>query len=598
MTHRALSGLTLLLALLLTYAGTAAPSGATYTAASSATATVRATTDWNPPTVTLANPGSPVKDTVTLAATATDAESGIASVVFEALPPGGSWTTLCTSTTAPYTCAWNTKLTADGSWTLRARATDRAGLSTVSATVSTVVANSLLVVLDNPGDLLRGSVPLAARVHNGGLLSLTMRIEYSVAGADSWKTICSGLGATLSCSWATTGVTSQDYDLRAVAVVGVTTYTSAVIPDVQVDNIAPTVTMTDPGTPLRGTVTLAATAADAGSGLAGVTFQYATTGSSTWSTACTAGETATCRFATTTVPDASYSFRAVATDLAGNSTTSAAVASRLVDNTVSSVSVEDPGALLTGTVTVAASASSTAGITNVTIERAPAGTSTWTTLCTDTTAPYSCSWNTTTVADGLYDLRAVALDGRGATTISTTLASRRVDNSPFRAFDAQGTNGGATAGKLDTGDQLQLTYSGALQPTSISAGWTGSGLPVQLRLRDGGVLGLSARSDTIDVLRNGTVLPLGSVNLTQEYAKSGKTVVFNATMTATATTVSGAPATVVTVVLGTAASGASGVRGGNPGAMVWSPSTAATSTAGNACASAPATEKGTLDRDF
>ena len=596
--NRFVSLLALLAAGLLGTVAMPATSGATYVAATTATASVRAASDWTAPTVTLADPGSPLKGTVALSAAASDAESGIASVVFEALPSGGTWSTLCTVTVAPYTCSWNTTAVADGNWTLRARATDRSGLVSTWSTVPVVVANSLLVVLDNPGDPLRGTVPLAARVYNAGLLSLTLRIEYSVAGADVWKTACSGLGSTLTCSWATTGVTSQDYDLRAVAVVGVTTYTSAVWADVVIDNVAPTVTMTDPGTPLRGTVTLAATASDAGSGLASVTFQYAVSGSSTWTTACTVGETATCRWATTAVPDATYSFRAVAADAAGNTATSAAVTNRVVDNTVTSVSVEDPGAYLTGTVSVAATASSSAGIVNVKVQRAATGTSTWTDLCTDTTAPYACSWDTTTVPDGLYDLRAVALDGRAATTISSLVTGRRVDNSPFRASDVQAVNGGTSLGKLDAGDQLVLTYLGALQTTSISAGWTGSALAVQLRARDGNLVGLGAKGDTLDVLRSGTVLPLGSVNLKQEYVKSSKTVTFNATLTATATTINGNPATVVTVTLGTVASGGTGVRTGNAGAMVWTPSSAALSTTNHACATTPATEAGALDRDF
>ncbi|HSX66164.1 Ig-like domain-containing protein [Nocardioides sp.] len=596
--NRIVSLLALLVAGLLGTLAMPATSGATYVAASTATASVRAAADWTAPTVSLADPGSPLKGTVVLSATASDAETGVASVVFEALPSGGTWSTLCTVTVAPYTCSWSTTAVADGNWTLRARATDRTGLVSSWSTINVVVANNLLVVLDNPGEVLRGSAPLAARVHNAGLLSLTLRIEYSVAGAESWKTACSGLGATLTCSWATTGVTSQEYDLRAVAVVGLTTYTSAVWADVIVDNVAPTVTMTDPGTPLRGTVTLAATAADAGSGLASVTFQYAVSGGATWTTACVAGETTTCRWASTAVADGTYSFRAVAADVAGNTATSTAIANRAVDNTVTSVSVEDPGAFLSGTVAVSATASSSAGIVNVTVQRSPAGASTWTDLCTDTTSPYSCSWDTTAVADGLYDLRAVALDGRSATTLSSLVTGRRVDNNPFRARDVQAVNGGASLGKLDAGDQLVLTYTGALQTTSISAGWTGSALAVQLRARDGNLLGLGAKGDTLDVLRSGTVLPLGSVNLKQEYVKSSKTVTFNATLTATATTINGTAATVVTVTLGTVASGGTAVRTGTAGAMVWTPSASALSTTGRACAVTPATETGSLDRDF
>ena len=49
--------------------------------------------------------------------------------------------------------------------------------------------------------------------------------------------------------------------------------------------------------------------------------------------------------------------RAIATDTAGYTRTSATVASRRVDNTVPTVSLADPGAYLTGTKTLTATAS-------------------------------------------------------------------------------------------------------------------------------------------------------------------------------------------------------------------------------------------------
>lgn len=41
----------------------------------------------------------------------------------------------------------------------------------------------------------------------------------------------------------------------------------------------------------------------------------------------------------------------------------------------------------------------------------PDGGTTWTTICTDTTAPYGCAWSTTSVADGLRELAAEAWHG-------------------------------------------------------------------------------------------------------------------------------------------------------------------------------------------
>ena len=577
-------------------------SGATFVGrTTNGASTVTAAADWTPPVVSVRNPGSPVRDTVTVTADASDAVSGIASVVLQhRASETAAWTTLCTTAATPAACSWNTKALADGPQTLRAVATDRAGYSTTSDVVSTVVANTVLVELDSPGDVVRGSVPLTARVDNAGSLAYAVTIQYAVAGSTSWKDVCKVGAAPYTCSWATTGLVSGgSYDLRAVASSGSSTTVSELVTDVLVDNTAPTVTMVDPGTPLRGTVGLTANAGDNESGVTGVQLQYLRSGTSTWVTACTVEDDPyTCRFDTTALANGTYSFRAVATDAVGFVTTSAVVGNRTVDNTVSSVSMENTGAVLTGTVTLAASASSTAGIASVRIDRAPSGTTSWTTVCTDQTAPYSCTWNTTTVADGSYDFRAVLVDGRGVTTTSATMSSRRVDNSPLRGYDVQAVNGGGTVGRLDAGDVIRLTYSDQVRLDSISPGWTGAAVPVTVRVRDGLLLGLGSTGDTLDVLRGGASVNLGSINLKQDFVSLLRAAQLNATMVATTSTVNGVPVTTVTLTLGTLASGGGLKTASGAGAMVWTPSAAATDLAGVPSSTSATVELGTSDRDF
>jgi len=575
-------------------------SDATYVASSSNRGTVNAAADWTAPDVTLAAPSSPLQGTVTLTATATDAQSGIASVEFQYVAPGGSsWVTACIDTTAPFTCDWNTRLGADGGYQLRARATNGASYVTITDGVSVTVANNVLIVLGNPGDVVRGSVPLSTTIYNGGLSIWTITIQYAPAGTTNWKALCSPLGSLLGCTWSTGSFTNDAYDLRAVASSGLTTITSATISDVLVDNAAPTVTMTDPGSPLSGTVTLSATATDAGSGVSQVVIEGAPA-SGSYRTLCTITATPySCRVATTTLTDGAWSFRATATDAAGNARTSTVIGSRVIDNTVSSVSVDDPGAYLRSTVAVTAQAASTAGVTSVRIQRSVAGANSWTDLCTDATAPYSCGWDTTTVADGSYDLRAILLDARGQTTTSAVVAGRRVDNSVLRAVDVQAANGGGTVGRIDQGDTLTLTYSERVTTGSVSAGWTGSALPVTLRVRDGNLLGTGNLGDTVDVLRSGTALPLGSVALRGDYVKSSRTLSFNATMSSTTVTVDGVERTVVTVTVGTLAAGSGSRTATTLAALVWTPSATVTSAAsGRACSVVPATETGVTDRDF
>jgi hypothetical protein len=576
-----------------------ASSDATYVQSTTNTATVRAAADWTPPAVVLAQPGTPVQGTVTLTATATDAESGITSVAFQFLAPGAStWTTACTTTTAPYSCAWNTRAGADGGYDLRARAINGAGYTTVSDAVGTTVANNVLVVLGDPGDVVRGTVSLKSTVYNGGVLPWLVTVQYTTSGGSSWKTLCSGLSAPFTCSWSTTAFSNDSFDLRAVATSGLTSSTSAVVSDVLVDNAAPTVTMVDPGTPLSGTATFTATAGDAGSGVQQVVLQYAATGGG-YQTLCTlTADPYSCRFATTALADGSYAFRAIATDVAGNTATSAAVTGRVVDNTVSSVSIDDPGAFLSGKATITAQANSTAGIASVRIQYAVSGTTSWTDLCTVATAPYSCSWDTTTVANGSYDLRGVLTDGRGSTSTSAVVGARHVDNSRLRAVDVQTSNGDGTAGRVDAGDTVTLTYGDVVAPASLTAGWTGTSLPVTLRLRDGNLLGGTSKTDAIDVLRNGAAVQLGSVGLREDYVKGRKTAQLNATMTASTVTVDGIDRTVVTITVGTLASGTGLRTVTTPSTMVWTPSTTAQSPSGGACAATPATESGAADREF
>ena len=92
----------------------------------------------------------------------------------------------------------------------------------------------------------------------------------------------------------------------------------------------------------------------------------------------------------------------------------------------SGVTIADPGSPLRGTVTLSGTATDTgSGVASVRMQIAPAGTSTWSTACTDTTAPYSCSVDTTSIADGLYDVRALATDVAGNTATSAVVANRR-----------------------------------------------------------------------------------------------------------------------------------------------------------------------------
>ena len=125
-----------------------------------------------------------------------------------------------------------------------------------------------------------------------------------------------------------------------------------------------------------------------------------------------------------------------------------------------SATMTDPGANLHATVTLQATASDGGDgstITLVTIQKSPAGAGTWTTACTDSTSPYSCSWDSTTVTDGLYDFRALVQNDAGGSATSAAVTNRRVDNTA------------PTAGITDPGTPLKGTVTVSATGTDTAA---------------------------------------------------------------------------------------------------------------------------------
>ena len=109
---------------------------------------------------------------------------------------------------------------------------------------------------------------------------------------------------------------------------------------------------------------------------------------------------------TTLLADGLYDLRIVVTDGVGNSSPSAVVEDRVVDNTAPGATMNDPGPNLSGTVALTAGATDAgSGVATVAFERSAAGAGAWT--------PVAASWNTTSVADGLYDLRVTVTDSAG-----------------------------------------------------------------------------------------------------------------------------------------------------------------------------------------
>ncbi|MEN9582070.1 MAG: hypothetical protein RL641_24 [Candidatus Parcubacteria bacterium] len=103
--------------------------------------------DTTAPTGSITAPlaGATIAGTTTLSASASDTASGVASVTFKV-----DGTTVGTDTTSPYTFAWNSSTVANGSHTVLAVATDVAGNTTPTSSVTITVNNVAGADTTNP----------------------------------------------------------------------------------------------------------------------------------------------------------------------------------------------------------------------------------------------------------------------------------------------------------------------------------------------------------------------------------------------------------------------------------------------------------------
>jgi hypothetical protein len=296
-----------------------ASSGADFTAQSTSLATVATAPDFNTVAVSLAAVGSPLTGNVSLQATATS-DRGMANVKFQYAPAGTTdWVDVCTDTSPAYGCTWNTPAIADGTYDVRALATDTADYSRASVRTARVVDNySLSVTLDDPS-AMSGSESLTATASNASNGIDYLKIQHRAPGATTWIDVCSGTGNPRTCSLDTTALPEGARELRAVVRDGAGHVAQTTPISRTVDNTPP---VTTPDIPPSGSgqVTVGAEATDTGSGIRSVTFQAYYMGQ--WVTVCVdTSSPYSCTTDSAGVPDGPYDVRIITTDNAGVSTT-------------------------------------------------------------------------------------------------------------------------------------------------------------------------------------------------------------------------------------------------------------------------------------
>ena len=278
----------------------------------------------------------------------------LAEIVRDALAGEGMETTLARSESPPWagepTAELDSAGLAEGSYRLRAVTVDAAGTRVESpereiAVVSAPqpepvpepepelepepepepIPEEIALSLEDPGALLRSEVEVRVRVASGAPDDVELQVVK--VGRRDWRTL-SRAAAPFLLVLDTAELDDGLYDLRVRALVGGQAVAeSQAVRGRRVDNTPPRVAVIEPstGASLTGGVRLRADAADGGSGVASVLFQFEQEG--VWRpVVAESADPQEVMWDTTRVADGAARVRATAVDSAGNSTVSAPVA--------------------------------------------------------------------------------------------------------------------------------------------------------------------------------------------------------------------------------------------------------------------------------
>lgn len=368
--------------------------------------------DNTPPSGSIDYPseGGYLQGVIAVQVTASDTQ-GIQGVDFFLDTDAGPRASITSPAGQAYVWDWDTTLIADGPHTVKAVVSDLAG-NTVTRTVGVGVDNSgpsTSVVQPVSNGYVTGTYTVKASAADAnGVAS----VEFLLDDVVRWNATAPDAQGYYTWSWNTAEDVEGSHILgaRAHDHVG---HTSGASQPVKVDNGAPTVSIVAPssGDNVKGLVVLKAMAADSvgvrwveffiddvskgvvpyPDGFGYYTWNWYTTGSS----------------------DGAHTIKATASDFAFHSTSHQI--SVTVDNTLPTVAITRPvaGAQLkmTQTVSVTASDGSGSGIDRVEFYVDPLQVPS--PRSTDTSSPFTWSWNTLQYLNGYHTLRATAVDRAG-----------------------------------------------------------------------------------------------------------------------------------------------------------------------------------------
>ncbi len=440
---------------------------------------------------------------VTISGRGASVGTGFSSATIEVTPAGESeWHTLCglvsPGLTGEYSCSWNTAsgFYPDGSYQLRAQLSDASEppATAPTATITVLVDNTAPTGSLTAPSYIGGTSSISGTAEDSGSGVASWQLQIAAEGSSEWASACPEQttptsGTTYACDVNTTGFSDGSYQLRAVITDRAGNgYTTSVV-DTSIDNTPPTGSLDTvaEGEYTYGTISLQGTAADTGSGVASWTPQVEPVGGGTWADVCSeqttpiTGSTYGCSLNTTTLTDGEYKIRAEVRDNTGN-VYDTSTQTITIDNTPPTGVLDSLPRTSSGTVDIRGTASDAiSGVASWTLEIAPADNSSWEQACLPLTLPiegaeYGCSFDTTTLSDGAYQLRATITDHAGHSYATPAIAAH---------FDNSGTTEPSCTDTWtgDAGDgswQSAGNWSTEAPPTSSDVVCIGSGATVNI----------------------------------------------------------------------------------------------------------------------
>jgi hypothetical protein len=271
------------------------------------------------------------------------------------------------------------------------------------------------------GAILREFVTLRAAGVPAQVKSIAF--QRSPAEAEDWTEIKNEGTTSTHTSFNTVQTPDGLYDLRVIVIDGQGGKHEATLRDRLIANNAPPIVelaqrlgrdeLVDLDRNLDGRIVLAVHVLEGVIASAG--FEWKPAGARAWHTIAEAGTPPyTASFDTKLVKDGRYDFRVVPEGEDGQRYASIPVRGRLVDNTPPSVELVSPGSAVGGHQMLSALATDAgSGVASVSFERARAGSSAWRKIGEVTRPPYSHALSAESRQNGLYHLRATAIDNAG-----------------------------------------------------------------------------------------------------------------------------------------------------------------------------------------